>query len=77
MFKNQNQLIEALTQNNLLSQQAVFDLKNKAEVTKKSPEEIVLTEKLVNEEKLTEIKAKLLNIPCVDLRGVQIDRKIL
>ena len=40
MFKNQNQLIEALTQNNLLSQQAVFDLKNKAEVTKKSPEEI-------------------------------------
>ena len=51
MYKNQIQLLEALVKNNLLSQQAVFDLKTKSEATKKSPEELILAEKKVNEEK--------------------------
>ena len=77
MYKNQIQLLEALVKNNLLSQQAVFDLKTKSEATKKSPEELILAEKKVNEEKLAEIKGQLLNLPYLDLRGRQIDRKIL
>src|SRR3989344_421953 len=77
MYKNQIQLLEALVKNNLLSQQAVFDLKTKSEATKKSPEELILAEKKVSEEKLAEIKGQLLNLPYLDLRGRQIDRKIL
>lgn len=77
MYRNQNQLIEELVKQNVLSQAAAADLQNKALAAKKTPEDLILTEGLVPEEKLTEVKAKLLNIPFIDLKGREINKKFL
>jgi type IV pilus assembly protein PilB len=77
MYKNQSQLVETLVAENLLAKETATDLQKRASVAKKAPEELILTENLVSEEKLTSIKSKLLNIPVADLKGKQISKKVL
>lgn len=77
MYKDQNQLVQELVAENLLTKEAVADLQKKAAISKKSLEELVAAENLVSPDKLTAIKSKLLNIPVADLKGKQIPRKVL
>ena len=77
MYKDQNKLLEALVAENLLTRETAADLQNKAANSKKSPEEIIVSENLIKEDSLTSVKAKLLDTPAADLRGKQIDNKIL
>jgi len=44
---------------------------------KKSPETLLLEEKLIDENKLNAVKGSLLNIPPANLKGVKINRKVL
>jgi len=77
MYKNQDQLIQELLKENLLTKEQAADLQSRTLKVGKSPEELIIRENLVNEDKLTQIKAKLLNIPVADLKGKQLPRDVL
>lgn len=77
MYKDQNKLLETLIGKGLLTLDAVEGLRKKALELKKTPEELILEEKLVNEENLNQVKAELLSIPAVDLKGKDIPQKVL
>lgn len=77
MYKNQDKLIEDLISANLLTREAANDLKKKSLDKKKSPEELIITDRLIDESKLMEVKSKLLNLPVADLSGKNISKKIL
>jgi len=77
MFKDQNQLLKFLAANNWLSSTEAEQIRVESESAKKSPEELIITDNLINEEKLTEIKGKLLKLPAADLKGRSISPKIL
>ncbi|MAF13484.1 MAG: hypothetical protein CMI53_01150 [Parcubacteria group bacterium] len=77
MYKDQKKLVQALIDEKLLSQETSVDLVKRAEQLKKKPEELLLSEKIISEKKLLDIKSKLLNIPTADLKGIKISKKIL
>lgn len=77
MYKNQDQFLQALIKENLLTKEKASELQTRAILVKKAPEELIMSENLIDEEKLTTVKAKLLNIPFVDLKGKKIPRKVL
>ncbi|OGY47989.1 MAG: hypothetical protein A3J62_00385 [Candidatus Buchananbacteria bacterium RIFCSPHIGHO2_02_FULL_38_8] len=70
-------MLRALVAKNLLSATATEELEKKAAETKKTPEELIIADHLVKEEDLTIVKAELLNIPPVDLKGKDISAKVL
>ncbi len=77
MFRDQNQLVETLVASNLLTKQAATDLFKQAAEKKKSPEELLLTGRIISENDLVDAKAKLLNVPVADLQNKTIDKKVL
>lgn len=77
MYSNQDKLIEALVENNLIDRSQANDVKKRSLDQSKSPEEIILGDRLVDEDKMLEVKSALLNIPTVDLRGKEIPKKTL
>ena len=77
MYKNQDQLIEALVKENLLTKEKALELQQKAVTEKRVPEDLITAESLISEDKLLQVKSKLLNIPLADLKGKDINRKIL
>lgn len=77
MFKDQQQLLNALVEAKLLNSDQAKELEAKATEVNKTPEDLILDGHLVAEDKLTEIKGKLLDIPPVDLKGREIPKKVL
>ncbi|MFA6215881.1 MAG: GspE/PulE family protein [Patescibacteria group bacterium] len=77
MYKDQDQLLEALVAQKILTKEAAAELEKKAKETKMTPEELIISENLVSEEKLVLAKSKLLNIPIFDLQGKEIPKNIL
>ena len=77
MYKDQTQLLETLVKRNAITRAVAEEIKDKAQASEKQPEEILLGEKIVDEEKVTAAKAALLNIPPANLRGIKIIRKVL
>ncbi len=77
MYNHQDQLLEKLVAENLLTKSAVDDLRHRAKALNKAPEELIISEKLIAEDKLISIKSKLLNIPVADLEGKEIPKKVL
>lgn len=77
MYKDQNKLIESLIAKGLLDLDAAEDVRKKAKETKKTPEELLIADKKIDEEKLTEIKGELLNTPVVNLKGEDVASKVL
>ncbi|MFA6410907.1 MAG: GspE/PulE family protein [Candidatus Buchananbacteria bacterium] len=77
MYQDQNQLIEALVAAKLLTSETAADLQKKAKDRQKMPEDLIIEENLVAEDKIIEVKSKFLNIPLADLQGRQIPKKVL
>ena len=77
MYKDQTQLLETLVKRNAITRAVAEEIKDKAQASEKQPEEILLGEKIVDEEKITAAKSALLNIPPANLRGIKIVRKVL
>ncbi|MDD2807451.1 MAG: GspE/PulE family protein [Patescibacteria group bacterium] len=77
MFKDQQQLLNALVEAKLLSADQAKELEAKATEVNQTPEDLILDGHLVAEDRLTEIKGKLLDIPAVDLKGREILKKVL
>lgn len=71
------QLIEYLVSNNLLANVAAEGIKAEAAQSKKSVDDLILTQNLVNQEVLTQAKAKILKIDYADLRGKQLNKSVL
>lgn len=77
MYKNQKELLESLVAQNLITQETVEDLNQRALEGRTTPEELVVVDNLVPEEKLVEVKAKLLNFPVSNLVGENIPKNTL
>ena len=77
MYSNQDKLIESLVNSDLITRGQANDIKKRSLDENKSPEEIIAGDRVIDEEKLVEIKSDLLSIPAVDLRGKEIPKKIL
>lgn len=77
MNSQKNQLLGALVSENILDINAASEIEKKALAENKSIEDIIISKNIVDEEKLTEIRAKILDVPAVNLSGKQIQKKIL
>ena len=77
MLRNQTQLLEALVASNLLTKQAADELLNKASEDRKTPEELIIENRLVSDKDLLVTKSKILNTPVAELEEKMIDKKIL
>lgn len=72
-----NQLLDELLAEGLILQDQYLKLKEEAERTGESEEKVIKDSRLVEEEKLTEIKGKVLGVPYVNLIGKDIPGDIL
>ena len=77
MEQNQQKLLATLIGRNLLSPDLLSRLLAQAAVSNQPAEEILLAENLVDEEKLTQVKAGLINLPPATLLNKRIPRRIL
>ena len=77
MYQDQNKLVAALTAENLLTKETAAELLSQAQAAKKTPEELIISRDLIAEDKLTGVKAKLLDLPAADLKGKEISKKVL
>ncbi len=77
MYQNQDQLLEQLVRGTIITQDVANDVKKRALDEKQRPEQILMAEGKISEDALLEVKAKLLNIPSIDLRGLQIPKQVL
>lgn len=77
MLGNQDKLLEELVSESLLTQTQANDIKKNALDGNKQPEEVILQDRLVDEEKLTQLKGKILSIPSIDLHAVDIEKSVL
>jgi type IV pilus assembly protein PilB len=77
MYKDQNQLLQALVAENLLTKDTAADLIARSQSAKKTPEELIMAENLVSEDQLASLESKLLSIPLADLKGRQIPKSVL
>src|SRR3989344_1348085 len=77
MYQDQNKLVAALTAENLLTKETAVELLSQAQAAKKTPEELIISRDLIAEDKLTGVKAKLLDLPAADLKGKEISKKVL
>ncbi len=74
----QNQILQELLQNKLISKEQLNDIKTENKKTGKDIEKIVLDNRLANEDELFEIKGKVLGLPFIDLsEKMDIDPTIL
>ena len=76
MYQDQNKLVAALTAENLLTKETAAELLSQAQAAKKTPEELIISRDLIAEDKLTGVKAKLLDLPAADLKGKEISKKV-
>ncbi len=72
-----NDLLLLLQKEGILSPDKAEDLKKQAEITTTTIDEILIKEKIVDEEKLARTKAELYNITFVDLMSETIDPMVL
>ncbi|NUM25532.1 MAG: type II/IV secretion system protein [Candidatus Buchananbacteria bacterium] len=77
MLRNQSQLVEALVAGNLLTRQAADDLLKKSSEVRKTPEELIIEERLITDKELLATKSKILNTPVADFQNKTIDKKVL
>ncbi len=77
MYQNQDQLLEQLVRGTIITQDVANDVKKRALDGKQRPEQLLMAEGKISEDALLEVKAKLLNIPSIDLRGLQIPKQVL
>jgi len=78
MIKSSNeQLIEYLISQNLLTTAGGGEIKVEAERTGKNIEDIIVTRDLVAEETLAKAKAAVLKVDYIDLRGKQLSKPVL
>lgn len=73
----QDKITQLLKERGYLSEEKIASLVQEAELKHKNFEELLVARKLVEEEKLTEIRGEILNFPYVNLFGRKIDPAIL
>ncbi len=71
------ELLDALLRDGLISQDQHLKLKEEVERTGESEEKIIEDSRLIEEEKLTEVKGKVLGIPYINLIGKDIPGDVL
>ena len=77
MNKDQNKLLQTLVGQNLLSSDVAEELRKRAVEEKRTLEELMIEDKLIDEEKLNAVKAELLEVTAADLKGKDIPDKVL
>ncbi len=73
----QQQLVDSLVADGIVDKDALMRVTQEAKQTGQNIEQLLVAEKLVNEEQLITQKGKVLNIPAQDLRATEIDQKVL
>ena len=73
----QNEILNILVNDTLISPEQLAELKSAANVTKKNIEELLLERKIISEEELTKVKAKAYNILFFDLKEIKIKETAL
>ena len=64
-MSKQEDILNLLVQDTLISPEQLVDVKSTASFTKKSIEEILLERNIIDEEELTKVKAKVYNLPYI------------
>lgn len=77
MFKDQNKLVQAMLEKNIITQEQYKTLFDESSRLQKSIEDLSLINGILNEETLTQLKGEILNIPYVSLANVTIPREHL
>ncbi len=77
MNEEKNQLLGGLVAQGILTKQTAEEIESRSLSENKNIEDIIIKEKLVNEDKIIEIKSEILGIPVISLKGEQIQKKIL
>jgi len=72
-----NILIQELLKENLLDQETAKKILQDAEATKENVEEIIINQRLVDDEALTQIKSRLLNIPLKRIKPEDINENLI
>lgn len=77
MYQDQTQLINELVKQNLLTKEQADQLMAQADTSKKTLEELIISQNLVSAKEIIEAKSKILDIPVADLKGKKIVKKLL
>jgi type IV pilus assembly protein PilB len=77
MYRDQEQLLQALVQHQVLKSTDADAVRAKATQTGEAPEAIIVADALASEDQIAQVKSELLKLPLVDLTGKQIPHEVL